>query len=259
MTVTFQRVPNGSSLQIAISIVLVWAVSLWNCLQIQILGTNPLWLVCLVVWQTWLYTGLFITAHDGMHGSISPSPRLNRSIGQLCVWLYAGFDYLQLRSKHHLHHRYPASDRDPDFHDGEAPHFWAWYRHFVSEHISWRQLVNLLVMLGFYMKICQFPIVNLGLFWIVPSLLSSLQLFYFGTFLPHRKPLTGYVEPHRAETINRSNLWSLITCYHFGYHKEHHESPHIPWWQLSNLCYRSIEPSNNYPNFVNIYQEIGVE
>jgi hypothetical protein len=28
---------------------------------------------------------------------------------------------------------------------------------------------------------------NMFLFWVIPSLLSSLQLFYCGTFLPHRK------------------------------------------------------------------------
>jgi beta-carotene/zeaxanthin 4-ketolase len=211
----------------------IWAMSLWNCLQLQITNLHPLWLICLVCWQTWIYTGLFITAHDAMHGSIHPSIAVNRAIGQACLWLYAGFDYRQLQVKHHLHHQYPASDRDPDFHDGETSHFWAWYAQFVREHISWRQLINLVVIFSIYTQICRFSIANLGLFWIVPSLLSSLQLFYFGTFLPHREPPDGYAEPHRAYTIHRSPWWSLLTCYHFGYHREHHESPQIPWWKLA--------------------------
>jgi beta-carotene/zeaxanthin 4-ketolase len=232
MSVALRGITHDWSLQIAMTIVGVWAISLWKCTQIQIGSVQPILLLCLVGWQTWIYTGLFITAHDAMHGSVHSSPQIDRAIGQLCLWLYAGFDYSQLSIKHHLHHQYPASDRDPDFHDGETSHFWGWYGHFVCEHVSWRQLINLAVLLGIYLTICQFQIANLILFWIVPSLLSSLQLFYFGTFLPHREPPGGYINPHRATTIDRSTWWSVITCYHFGYHREHHESPHIPWWRL---------------------------
>jgi beta-carotene/zeaxanthin 4-ketolase len=223
---------DGLPIQIAIAVMGIWSISLWNCLQIPLLVLTPILTIGLVCWQTWLCTGLFITAHDAMHGSIHRSARLNHAIGQLCLWLYAGFDFSLLSGKHHLHHRYPASDRDPDFHDGMTPHFWSWYGHFVCEHLSWRQLFNLAVILAIYLEICRFPLINLLLFWIFPSLLSSLQLFYFGTFLPHRQPISGYVEPHRALTIDRSPWWSLITCYHFGYHQEHHESPQIPWWKL---------------------------
>ncbi len=231
---------NSLPLQVAMMIGGVWAISLWNCIQLEIGTIHPMLLLCLVCWQTWLYTGLFITAHDAMHGNVCASPLINRSIGQLYLWLYAGFDYPKLLVKHRLHHQYPASDRDPDFHNGKTAQFWAWYTHFVCEHISWRQLINLVVIFGSYIAICQFVLVQslqwttikIGLFWILPSLLSSLQLFYFGTFLPHREPLGGYTNPHRATTINRSTWWSLITCYHFGYHREHHESPQLPWWQL---------------------------
>jgi beta-carotene/zeaxanthin 4-ketolase len=235
MFARLRELTNSLSLQVAIAIVGIWAISLWNCTQIEVNQTPIVYLLCLVGWQTWLYTGLFITAHDAMHGSIHPLPLLNRSIGQLCLWLYAGFDYSQLLAKHQLHHQYPASDRDPDFHDGKTAHFWGWYGHFVWEHISWRQLINLVVIFGLYAIVCQCSIVNIILFWILPSLLSSLQLFYFGTFLPHLEPEGGYTNRHRASTIERSTFWSLITCYHFGYHYEHHNSPQTPWWRLNRL------------------------
>lgn len=242
MIATFRGLTNGLSLQVAIAIMVIWAIGLWNCLHLQITDLQPMMLICLVGWQTWIYTGLFITAHDAMHGSIHPSIALNQAIGQSCLWLYAGFDYCQLRVKHHLHHQYPASDRDPDFHDGKTSHFWGWYTQFVREHISWRQLINLVAIFSIYTQIFQFSIANLCLFWIVPSLLSSLQLFYFGTFLPHREPTEGYAEPHRAYTIRRSRWWSLLTCYHFGYHREHHESPQIPWWKLNQQA--TIPPTS---------------
>jgi beta-carotene/zeaxanthin 4-ketolase len=132
-----------------------------------------------------------------------------------------------LRVKHHLHHQYPA--RDPDFYDGKISHFWAWYAQFVREHISWRQLINLVAIFSIYTQIFQFPIANLCLFWIVPSLLSSLQLFYFGTFLPHCEPIEGYVKPHCAYIICRSRWWLLLTGDRIGYHREHHESPQVSW------------------------------
>lgn len=234
MFARLRELTSGLPLQVAMTIVGVWAISLWNCCQIEVGQTHIVYLLGLVCWQTWLYTGLFITAHDGMHGSIHSSPQLNRSIGQLCLWLYAGFDYSQLLSKHHLHHQYPASDRDPDFHDGKTADFCGWYGHFVWEHISWQQLLNLVVVFSIYITLCKFSAVNILLFWVVPALLSSLQLFYFGTFLPHREPASGYTNLHRATTIDRPIWWSLITCYHFGYHYEHHNSPETPWWQLRN-------------------------
>jgi len=69
----------------------------------------------------------------------------------------------------------------------------------------------------------------------VPSIASSLQLFFFGTYLPHREPEGGYVSETRAQSSNWSVFWSFITCYHFGYHEEHHEQPNVPWWGLPGL------------------------
>ena len=62
-----------------------------------------------------------------------------------------------------------------------------------------------------------------------------MQLFYFGTFLPHSEPEGGYSEPHRAKSTSYPVWLSFITCYHFGYHEEHHEYPHVCWWQLPEI------------------------
>ncbi len=217
---------------IAIATIGIWAISFWNCSNVEIGQINPILLICLITWQMWTCTGLFITAHDAIHGTVHPSPQINYTIGQLCMWLYAGFDYPQLQSEHHQHHRHPATDRDPDFHNGHNSNFWPWYWHFICGHISWPQMLNLAIITSIYTIGGHLLIAQLAIFWILPSLLSSLQLFYFGTFLPHREPLDGYVQPHCATTIPRSRLWSFISCYHFGYHYEHHESPGIPWWKL---------------------------
>ncbi|CAF3725501.1 unnamed protein product [Rotaria sp. Silwood1] len=68
-----------------------------------------------------LYTGLFITCHDAMHGVISYRHRqLNNSIGKLCITAYAWFDYQRLYQKHWRHHNHTGIvERDPDYHDGQ--------------------------------------------------------------------------------------------------------------------------------------------
>ena len=67
-------------------------------------------------------------------GSVcSTHPRLNNVIGSVAVRLYALFSYRKLLEKHWAHHRTPASNTDPDFHDGQHTGFLAWYFHFMRE------------------------------------------------------------------------------------------------------------------------------
>ncbi|MBH8552693.1 fatty acid desaturase [Nostocaceae cyanobacterium CENA357] len=221
---------------IAFIIISVWAMSLIFLLSIDISQFNFLMLLPIVLWQTFLYTGLFITSHDAMHGVVFPkNSKINHFIGLLCISLYGLLPYKTLLKKHWLHHHSPASQLDPDFHNGKYSNFLAWYFHFMKSYWSWRQIIIITICYNFANYQLHIPVDNLTYFWVIPSLLSSLQLFYFGTFLPHREPIGGYVQPHNAQTINRPIWWSFITCYHFGYHKEHHESPHIPWWQLPDI------------------------
>ena len=67
-------------------------------------------------------------------------------------------------------------------------------------------------------------------FWALPALLSALQLFYFGTYQPHRSDAAPFEDNHRARTVERPVWLSFLTCYHFGYHLEHHRYPWVPWW-----------------------------
>ena len=76
--------------------------------------------------------------------------------------------------------------------------------------------------------------------WIAPQVLSTIQLFYFGTYLPHK----GTFEPESfpARSNNYPHWLSLITCFHFGYHSEHHQHPYVPWWYLPTIRKLSTEP-----------------
>ena len=37
-------------------------------------------------------------------------------------------------------------------------------------------------------------------------------------------------------------LVSFVSCYHFGYHWEHHVAPHVPWWRLPEARRNTIVP-----------------
>jgi beta-carotene ketolase (CrtW type) len=218
---------------IAFCVISLWAVSLSALFSLN-LANLPVWLIPVAaLWQMFLYTGLFITAHDAMHGSVYPqSAKINHFVGALAVFCYGLFSYKELIKKHWLHHRYPASERDPDFHDGKHTHPVLWYLYFMSRYWSWKQFIGLTIVFHLAHSVLHVSQFNLILFWIIPSILSSVQLFYFGTFLTHQEPPEGFQNSHRTQTNPLPVFWSFITCYHFGYHEEHHEYPHISWWQL---------------------------
>ena len=203
--------------------------------------------IATVIVQCWLCVGLFIIAHDCMHGSLVPfRPRVNLAIGQLCLALYACFNFSALNPKHHLHHRHSGTDGDPDFHDQHPYSFWPWYVKFFSEYFSWGQLAMLAVVNWTYILVLGAPLLNVLLFWALPAVLSSLQLFTFGTYLPHVPANPEFSDRHKARSNDYPVWLSLLTCFHFGYHHEHHLYPGVPWWRLpaARSVQRPAQPSS---------------
>ncbi|MBV9387513.1 MAG: fatty acid desaturase [Chroococcidiopsidaceae cyanobacterium CP_BM_ER_R8_30] len=197
----------------------------------------PVILVLMAVFgRTFLHTGLFIVAHDAAHGAILPYRKINHLIGALAITFYALLSYKKFVENHWKHHIYVASPDDPDFHNGKHKNPIAWYVRFMLGYLDWKQNLALTVLMTIIFHSLRLglhiPGMNLVLFWALPSLLSSIQLFYFGTFLPHRQPKEGYTNIHCAKSSYFPCVWSFFTCYHFGYHWEHHEYPHIPWFKL---------------------------
>jgi beta-carotene ketolase (CrtW type) len=184
----------------------------------------------------WLYVGLFIVAHDCMHGTLAPGwPQLNRFVGRLCVTLYAGFDYDALNASHHRHHRHAGTADDPDF-EPTPPHgFWPWYIGFLRRYASWRQPAFFTLLIGFYVALLGASALNVAVFLVVPAIASSLQLFYFGTYLPHRPGSDPFMDAHKTRTSSQGWLLSLLSCFHFGYHHEHHAYVDAPWWRLPHV------------------------
>lgn len=231
--------PPGQSLggvAVALSILLAWAVSFSSAFTTGAQDIGPVGCALLVPWFAFLYTGLFVTGHDAMHATVAPGrPKLNRALGELALFLYGLIPYDKLCVAHTEHHRFPASHHDPDFHNGRHTHPVLWYFRFMRSYWTLRQSLGIIIIYNGLYRVMGVPEANLLVFWAIPSLLSSVQLFYFGTYLVHRKQPGTYRSSLRAN----SNYWpwliSLVTCYHFGYHREHHAFPHVPWWQLPSV------------------------
>ncbi|MDX2248581.1 MAG: fatty acid desaturase [Bacteroidia bacterium] len=219
---------NYTGIVVALLLIALWFTSLVILFRWDVIFSNPLtWLG--ILFQTHLFTGMFITAHDAMHGSVFPQNiKINHAIGKICTRLFMFNSYKTLRPKHYLHHRFAGTEKDPDYHKGNAI-FVRWYLDFLKEYISLKQFI--LVAITYNLLAFVVPQANLLLFWVIPSVLSTLQLFYFGTYLPHR----GEHAPdnrHRAHSQSKNHLIAFLTCYFFGYHYEHHDAPATPWWQL---------------------------
>jgi beta-carotene/zeaxanthin 4-ketolase len=218
----------------AVLIFAAWGVTLFVSLFVVVLPHHWPWMLIAIPLQTFLNVGLFITAHDAMHCTLAPTaPRLNDAMGRIALWCYAFFDFDSVKWEHFRHHGEPVSDGDPDYHAHER--FWPWYVRFMQSYITWRQWLGMpIAFCALWLLIGVRP-ENLLLFWAAPALLSTLQLFYFGTYLPHRTPHEGHRDEHRATTSGFSNWRSLLTCYHFGRHWEHHAYPSVPWWKLGRF------------------------
>jgi beta-carotene/zeaxanthin 4-ketolase len=215
----------------------VWlAVHIWAMFWFEINATTWPLVPVIFALQCWLSVGMFIVAHDAMHGSLVPGrPRTNSVIGAFVLFLYAGFAWRMLRDAHFDHHRHAGTANDPDFHADDPHNFWPWYATFLRRYFGWQSGAYVWAVVLTYYFILDVPPENILLLYGMPAILSSLQLFYFGTYRTHRHLAdtpSAFADRHNARTDKFGTLTSLFSCFHFGYHHEHHLSPNIPWWGL---------------------------
>lgn len=182
----------------------------------------------------WLSVGVFIVSHDAMHGNLAPgNQRLNSAIGSVLLFLYAGFRWRALRGAHFDHHKLSGHAGDPDFDEDNPARFFAWYLTFFRRYFGWQSIVFVHAVVALYWFVFDVPWVQIVLLYGVPAILSSFQLFYFGTYRPHHHIAgQGFADGHNARSERFGTLRSLMTCFHFGYHLEHHRRPDVPWWAL---------------------------
>jgi beta-carotene ketolase (CrtW type) len=193
-----------------------------------------------VLLRTLLQTGLFIVGHDAMHGVLLPErPRWNDRLGASVLALYAALPYRACRRNHRRHHCRTATAADPDFHADPEAGLFGWYRRFMGGYLSAAQMAGLLSAWAVLAVLAEAfgsadrvsGIRHLLLYGTLPLLLSSLQLFLVGTYLPHRRQRAP-LHRRAADTLPLPGWLSLLACYHFGYHREHHSCPGLAWFQL---------------------------
>ncbi len=215
----------------ALAVILLWMshlVLLLSSSQVHL--TSPMtWLHVLI--QGYLYTGLFITAHDSMHGAVSRDRGINRALGAAALTLFAAFSYSKMFPKHMEHHRFSGTAQDPDF-SVEHQDPLRWFIRFFLRYVTIPQLLIMALAFNVLNHLVGIPASVLVLYWVLPAFLATFQLFFFGTYLPHRYPHTEKMAPHNARSLGKNHLWAMVSCWFFGYHYEHHEYPRVPWWKL---------------------------
>ncbi len=229
-----RRLQTVTGLTLAALIVGAWATVHVLCLFVIDWAVAPLWLAAaLIALETWLFVGLFIVAHDCMHGSLAPGrPAVNRTVGRLTLALYAAFSYDKLLPEHHRHHRRPGTADDPDYDPDHPDRFLPWFLKFVGHYYTWRSFWLMGAAIVAYVVVLGVNPFAILAFYALPAILSALQLFYFGTYRPHRREADGFADEHNSRTDDFPWIVSLFTCFHFGYHHEHHLTPTVPWWRL---------------------------
>jgi beta-carotene/zeaxanthin 4-ketolase len=230
-------------LAFALAVLLAWTASLIGLLVSDLWTWSPAALTLAVLMRTLLQSGLFIVGHDAMHRTLLPGqPQANDRLGQLVLTLYALLPWRRSRLNHRCHHRAPGSPLDPDFHGGTG--LAGWFRRFLGAYLAWPRLLALISAWTLLILLAPSPwpqaAARVLLAWILPLLLSALQLFVVGTVLPHRRG-EACGNRHRAESLALPPWLSLLACYHFGYHWEHHEYPQVPWFGLAIVRRQHLE------------------
>lgn len=215
----------------ASAVLILWTAHLVYALTSVFVSMLSVQVYVHMLFQAYLYTGLFITAHDAMHGSISKNRSVNRFFGAVSAALFAAFSYKRMFGKHMDHHRYAGTESDPDFSSADQ-RFLPWLMKFFVQYVTLLQLVIMAAAFNILNRVLGLGVPQLVLFWIIPAFLSTLQLFTFGTYLPHRRPHTEEMKPHNARSQRKNHVLAMVSCYFFGYHYEHHAYPRTPWWKL---------------------------
>ncbi|MDG6077765.1 beta-carotene ketolase [Erythrobacter litoralis] len=201
----------------------------------------PIALVMAVL-QCWLSVGLFIVSHDAMHGSLVPrGDAINGAVGGALLFLYAGFGWHRMKRAHFAHHKAPGTRDDPDFSADHPTRFWPWYKTFLMRYFGWRSALFVCTVVAVYWFALGVPVEKIVLLYGMPAIASSMQLFYFGTYRPHRHDDAGFADRHNARSERFGSVVSLATCFHFGYHCEHHRAPNVPWWGLPEARRKTLQ------------------
>jgi beta-carotene ketolase (CrtW type) len=187
-----------------------------------------------------VFTGLFIFAHEAIHGTLVPEfPALGHVLGRLFATVYALVDYDLLRANHWKHHGHVASDADPDF-DPSGRLLVHGFR-FMRRYLRWYS-VPLLALVGHLLGQAGYSAAMIGAY-VAPVLLSTLVVFTVGIHLVHHPVLLARHaggDPQRSVCIDLGRVGSALVILNFNVHWNHHAHPRLSWRELGAM--REAEP-----------------
>ena len=196
--------------------------------------------------------GVSLFTHEGVHGSLSRRPWLNRLGSAVCAWPvlqnFAAYKVLHLR-----HHADLGGGRDPDHYANYTGRRWLerlmhlgrlllGYPAYVTmiPILAWRQGTRSdrawiagelgAVVLGLSLAIAFVPAPVLVWGWLAPMVVINTLVNIRGmsqhTFLPEADhPIRG------SRTILSNPVTRFFMC-NENYHLEHHLYPRVPWYNL---------------------------
>jgi beta-carotene ketolase (CrtW type) len=152
----------------------IWFAHLFYTLKFGVVDfTNPVFYLH-VLFQSYIYTGLFITAHDAMHGTVMRKKGVNKVIGTIASFLYAGMSYNRLIKNHFKHHKNPGSESDPDF-NIKSQNFFVWWASFMFKYATITQVI--IMAAAFNILKIWVPEKSLWFFWVIRHLLARCNYF----------------------------------------------------------------------------------
>ncbi len=186
------------------------------------------------------FTGLFILAHEAIHGTLVPEfPAFGHVLGRLFATVYALVDYDLLRANHWEHHGHVATEKDPDF-DSSGRLFVHGFR-FMRRYLRVRSIL-LLALAGHLLGQAGYSAAMIGAY-VAPVLLSTLVVFTVGIHLVHHPVLLAQRtegDPQRSVCIDLGRVGSALVILNFNVHWHHHAHPRLSWWELGAM--REAEP-----------------
>jgi len=246
------------SIFLALLVLGLWLSSLYLLLTGPSLGYSLPIILFAVLLRTFLQTGLFIVAHDAMHGNLLPGKLvINDWFGVVFLGFYGLLSYDVCRENHINHHRFCGQPEDPDVPMALLARPMTWYFRFMYSYTSLLQLLGLVLIWGLTLLVLPGELgqllFGLACFWILPMVLSSAQLFVFGTYFPHRSAVGNQGNSSQGPggclivSTDLHEFWSLLSCYHFGYHCEHHNNPALAWHQLPLARRQNLKAATYLP------------
>jgi len=206
-----------------------------------------------VVIQAFCMTGLLGYMHDAVHGTLSPSRRVNHIIGFCCAapsfLSFSAYSWLHLQ-----HHAYERSSRDPDDMENHAGIlgfrtlqvimlFGGGFIYLV--HVAWTSILRAdsptrkkilaeyaILLISGTGIVALFGIQTIVWIWWAPFLVTSL-LSHIRFLAEHTLTTPGHILTLGRTVV--SNRFVSFFLLNLNYHVEHHVFPGAPWYQLPKI------------------------